>query len=200
MKTVDQFVNEIKIAGEIHPHNRIPIAHLDAFKAEHPGSPVKFRGPRDGKAHTLKADATHFYVGDHHDSEDAEHYTYHVDGAPPAHDEIFVFGSNMGGKHAGGAARFAHDKLGAVWGVARGFTGRTYALPTMTENFEPFSLTDIRSEVNKFKAVARSHPDKKFFVTRIACVIAGYSDEDIAPMFWGSPINCNFAERWKQHM
>ena len=30
--------------------------------------------------------------------------------------EIFVFGSNLKGMHAGGAARVAVDKFGAVWG------------------------------------------------------------------------------------
>ena len=31
-------------------------------------------------------------------------------------DEIFVFGSNLEGKHLGGAAKAAHMKFGAKWG------------------------------------------------------------------------------------
>lgn len=33
--------------------------------------------------------------------------------------EIFVFGSNIGGFHGGGAARVAHKRFGAEWGVER---------------------------------------------------------------------------------
>ena len=34
-----------------------------------------------------------------------------------AEDEIFVFGSNLQGRHGGGAARMAHQNFGAEWGV-----------------------------------------------------------------------------------
>ena len=40
--------------------------------------------------------------------------------------EIFVFGSNLEGQHAGGAARFAYDKFGAEWGNGVGPQGRCY--------------------------------------------------------------------------
>lgn len=30
--------------------------------------------------------------------------------------EVFVFGSNLAGAHAGGAARIAMERFGAVWG------------------------------------------------------------------------------------
>ena len=35
-------------------------------------------------------------------------------------DEIFVFGSNEAGRHGKGAAKFAMQKFGAVYGVAEG--------------------------------------------------------------------------------
>lgn len=41
--------------------------------------------------------------------------------------EIFVFGSNMNGNHAGGAARLAVEKFGAVMGEAEGLQGQSYA-------------------------------------------------------------------------
>ena len=41
--------------------------------------------------------------------------------------EIFVFGSNIGGFHGGGAARVAHKRFGAEWGVGEGITGQCYA-------------------------------------------------------------------------
>lgn len=45
--------------------------------------------------------------------------------------EIFVFGSNIQGMHAGGAAWIAIKKFGAVWGEGEGLQGNSYALPTM---------------------------------------------------------------------
>ena len=51
-------------------------------------------------------------------------------------DEIFVFGSNLEGKHLGGAALAAHMKFGAQWGVGVGLTGQTYAIPTMQGGVE----------------------------------------------------------------
>ena len=45
--------------------------------------------------------------------------------------EIFVFGSNLAGAHGGGAARFAYERFGAVWGEGMGLHGQTYAIPTM---------------------------------------------------------------------
>ena len=34
--------------------------------------------------------------------------------------EVFVFGSNEGGLHAGGAANVAYHKFGACWGEGKG--------------------------------------------------------------------------------
>ena len=41
--------------------------------------------------------------------------------------QIFVFGSNMNGNHAGGAARLAVEKFGAIMGKAKGIQGQSYA-------------------------------------------------------------------------
>ena len=92
--------------------------------------------------------------------------------------QIFVFGSNDMGHHDGGAARIAFEKFGAVYGQGRGLQGRSYAIPTMT-----VSLAAIAREVDEFIMFADSHPDLTFLVTRIGCGIAGWRDEDIAPLF-----------------
>lgn len=93
-------------------------------------------------------------------------------------DEIFVFGSNLAGHHMGGAARVANMKFGAVWGVGVGLTGMCYAIPTMQGDIET-----IRPYVSQFIEFAKSRPDLKFLVTRIGCGIAGFKDEEIAPLF-----------------
>ena len=92
--------------------------------------------------------------------------------------QIFVFGSNEAGNHAGGAARIAVEKFGAVYGQGRGLQGRSYAIPTMSG-----SLEAIAKEVDEFIQFADTHPELTFLVTRIGCGIAGYSDKDIAPLF-----------------
>ncbi len=92
--------------------------------------------------------------------------------------EIFVFGSNIRGMHGGGAARVANMKFGAEWGVGEGITGQCYALPTMEGGVDY-----IAGKVQNFIACAKSHPELKFFVTKIACGIAGFTIEEIGPLF-----------------
>ncbi len=92
--------------------------------------------------------------------------------------EIFVFGSNLGGFHAGGAARVANQRFGAEWGVGVGLTGQCYAIPTMQGGVET-----IKPYTDEFVAFAAQHPELTFLVTRIGCGIAGFRDEEIAPLF-----------------
>ncbi len=92
--------------------------------------------------------------------------------------EVFVFGSNLAGQHNGGAARTAYQKFGAKWGVGVGPTGQCYAIPTMQGGVET-----IKPYVDEFTKYAKEHPNNRFLVTRIGCGIAGFKDEDIAPLF-----------------
>ncbi len=92
--------------------------------------------------------------------------------------EIFVFGSNLGGFHGGGAARLAHRLFGAVWGQGVGLQCQSYAIPTMQGGVET-----IRPYVDDFIEFAKNHQAYKFLVTRIGCGIAGFRDEEIAPLF-----------------
>lgn len=92
--------------------------------------------------------------------------------------EIFVFGSNLQGMHCGGAAGAAARFFGAVMGVGVGLQGQSYAIPTMHGGVEA-----IRPYVDQFILMARLLPQLKFYVTRIGCGIAGFTDEQIAPLF-----------------
>ena len=94
--------------------------------------------------------------------------------------EIFVFGSNIQGMHIGGAARVAYNRFGAEWGNGEGLQGSSYALPTM-EGLESTSAAAFR-----FIAFAKEHPELKFYVTPVGCGIAGYTPQDIAPLFYDS--------------
>ena len=95
-----------------------------------------------------------------------------------ADDEVFVFGSNLAGMHGGGAAATAYRCFGAVWGQGVGLQGQSYAIPTMQGGVET-----IKPYVDEFVAFAKSHPELRFLVTKIGCGIAGFRDEEIAPLF-----------------
>ena len=92
--------------------------------------------------------------------------------------EVFVFGSNIHGQHMGGAARVAFDKFGAVWGQGVGLQGQSYAIPTMEGGVDY-----VAGYVDEFVLFAKAHPELFFLVTRIGCGIAGFRDEEIAPLF-----------------
>ena len=93
-------------------------------------------------------------------------------------DEIFVFGSNLEGRHLGGAARTALRHFGAVMGQGVGLQGQSYAIPTMQGGVET-----IKPFVDEFIELAREWDQTTFYVTRIGCGIAGFRDEEIAPLF-----------------
>ena len=92
--------------------------------------------------------------------------------------EIFVFGSNLAGAHGGGAAYLAYNRFGAIMGQGVGLQGRSYAIPTMQGGVET-----IKPYVDEFIEFARQHPEYKFLVTQIGCGIAGFTVEEIAPLF-----------------
>lgn len=92
--------------------------------------------------------------------------------------EIFVFGSNLEGRHAGGAARFARKRFGAVWGQGVGLQGQCYAIPTMHGGVDA-----IAPYVDEFIRFASAHPELHFLVTPIGCGIAGFRESEIAPLF-----------------
>ncbi|MFT4135923.1 hypothetical protein [Microbacterium sp.] len=97
--------------------------------------------------------------------------------------EIFVFGSNSYGAHGGGAARFAYDRFGAVWGQAEGLQGRSYGIDTMS------GPVVFEEQAARFVRFAVEHPELRFLVTEVGCGIAGYASEDVADFFAGAPDN-----------
>lgn len=127
-------------------------------------------------------------------------YSFHKDMTAPSSEEIFVFGSNLEGYHGGGSARFAFDNLAAQWGIGVGMTGKCYALPTKATVYKSLSLVEVQAYVDDFIKFATLNPQLKFFVTRVGCLRAGYTDSQIAPMFKGSPETCNFPEEWKEFL
>ena len=110
---------------------------------------------------------------------------------------IFVFGSNLAGRHGKGAALHARQYHGAIYGQGVGLQGNSYAIPTKDEKLEVLDLPTIGLFINDFMLFALRHPDMTFNVTRIGCGLAGYTDAQISPMFRNAPSNCNLPDGWR---
>ena len=100
----------------------------------------------------------------------------HIERLQP--NEIFVFGSNLSGHHGGGAALLAMNKWGAIWGQGVGLQGQTYGITTMQGG-----VKTISTYVDEFIQFANKHPEMTFLVTEIGCGIAGFTPQEIAPLF-----------------
>ena len=92
---------------------------------------------------------------------------------------IFVFGSNMLGIHGAGAAKFAFENYGARWGIVRGLSGDSYALPTCSKPGIPRTKEEIVEELYHFRRCAEGYPELDFLLTSIGCGHAGYNTEEI---------------------
>lgn len=108
---------------------------------------------------------------------------------------IFVFGSNLAGRHGAGAAREAHARWGAVYGEGVGHFGQSYAIPTKDHEIQTMPIHEIASYVAEFVAYAAVHPDHSFLVTAIGCGIAGHDPRDMAPLFAGATENVFLSEK-----
>ncbi len=112
-------------------------------------------------------------------------------------DCVFVFGSNLAGRHGKGAAKCARLQYGAIYGQAVGRQGQSYAIPTKDMRLQTLPLEEIRPFVQQFLGHARGHPLETFLVTRVGCGLAGYTDADMAPLFAGAPENVQLPEGWR---
>lgn len=104
---------------------------------------------------------------------------------------IFVFGSNLAGRHGRGSALEAVHNHGAVYGQGVGLQGNSYAIPTKTATLQVMSLDAIQGHVEQFKRFAAMCPDWTFNVAAIGCGLAGYTPAQIGPMFRGCTPNVN---------
>lgn len=115
-------------------------------------------------------------------------------------DPVFVFGSNLAGRHGKGAALWAVKHRGAKYGQNIGPQGNSYAIPTKDAYLRTLSLNEIALYVRMFRAYARTHPDMQFQLTPIGCGLAGYKPEQIAPMFKGAPSNVMLPQEFADYL
>ncbi len=111
--------------------------------------------------------------------------------------EIFVFGSNLAGRHGAGSAKFALENCGAIWGRGFGMQGYSYAIPTKDENLLTLSLVEIEKHIDLFVHFVMMNRHAKFAISRIGTGLAGYDwDRDIRPLFPREmPKNCRFLNK-----
>lgn len=103
--------------------------------------------------------------------------------------EVFVFGSNLAGRHGRGSALEAKKHWGAIFGRGVGRQGNSYAIPTKGFNLEVLSLSTIEHHVKDFIKYAEENWTDTFKVVAIGCGLAGYQSQSIAPMFKNAPHN-----------
>jgi len=111
---------------------------------------------------------------------------------------VLVFGSNEAGIHGAGAAKEAYTKHGARWGKGYGHYGDSFAIPTKDEDIQSMPLERVVQYVIGFLAYATGHRKLTFRVSKIGCGLAGFTDEQIAPLFCDAPKNCEFDAGWSK--
>lgn len=115
-----------------------------------------------------------------------------------ASEYVFVFGSNLAGRHGRGAALDAVQHHGAVYGQGVGRQGMAYAVPTKDHDLRTLPLTVIADYAKAFVDYARAHPQEQFLLTRVGCGLAGYTDEQMAPLFGPVPSNVTYPPEWER--
>lgn len=103
---------------------------------------------------------------------------------------IFVFGSNLAGRHGKGDALIARQRHGASYGQGEGLQGRSYGLPTKDARIQSLPLAGVAKSVSRFLDFARQHPELNFSVAAVGCRLAGFTPAQIAPFFCDAPSNC----------
>lgn len=112
--------------------------------------------------------------------------------------QIFVFGSNLAGKHIGGAARQAKESFGALEGCSEGWVGQSYAFPTLNIDFSRRTKSELFKSRDILYKTCRSSPDKEFLLTKVGCGIAGYSEQKMKELFTDNPPdNLTLPEDWQ---
>ena len=97
--------------------------------------------------------------------------------------EVFVFGSNLGGRHSKGAAKTAMG-WGAKYGQAAGLQGKTYGIPTKDKSIRRvLTIIEIKPYVDDFIEFAKANPQLTFLVTEVGCGLSNYKPKEIAPLF-----------------
>ena len=114
-----------------------------------------------------------------------------------APNQLFVFGSNLAGRHGAGAAKQAHDQFGVQYGVGEGITGRAYAFPTLGMRLEKLPISDLQYARDRLYKACAIFPETEFLLTKVGCGLAGYGEEHMRSLFTDPPANLILPEDWR---
>lgn len=110
---------------------------------------------------------------------------------------VFVFGSNLAGRHGRGAAADARDQYGAEYGCGEGFTGHAYALPTKDERIESLSLEKVLGNIDRFVDFANCNPGVMFRLSAVGTGLASQPDDKVRDhVLKNVPANVLLPGRW----
>ena len=102
---------------------------------------------------------------------------------------VFVFGSNLAGRHGKGAALTARLKYGAIYGQGVGPQGQSYAIPTKDEYLRTLPLDRIAQYLAEFVKYASENSESTFYLTPIGTGLAGYTLSDLYSILPELPSN-----------
>lgn len=109
---------------------------------------------------------------------------------------VFIFGSNLAGRHGAGAAKFAKDKFGAKLGVGEGLVQKSYAFPSLDENLHKRTTKELKESVKKLVKCANENPDKLFYLTKVGTGLGGYKESYMKKLFKNLPLNISLPLGW----
>jgi len=99
---------------------------------------------------------------------------------------VFVFGSNLAGRHGAGAAKTAREHFGAITGCGLGLQGQSYAIATKDAKLNVLSRSLIQSQVVLFWLTASQMPERTFWLTRVGCGLARFRPKEMGSLFYGA--------------
>lgn len=111
--------------------------------------------------------------------------------------EIFVFGSDLAGRHGAGAALQAAQQFGAEYGVGEGITGQCYAFPTLDRRLEKIPRRWLEESRDMLFKTCLVNPEKQFLLTKVGCGLAGFPETTMRALFADPPVNLILPEDWK---
>jgi hypothetical protein len=101
--------------------------------------------------------------------------------------EVLVVPTNEAGRHGAGLALFAAKNFGLKYGHSWHLCGRCFGLPTKDKNISTLPIEDIKDYVDGFLVWSQKPICKElkyiFLLPEIGCGLAGYTPEQIAPLF-----------------
>jgi hypothetical protein len=113
---------------------------------------------------------------------------------------VYVFGTDLGGRHEQDSALVAVRLHGAEAGKGSGATGNAYAIPYRNTRLELLPLDVIGNYTESFLRHAASQADTRFQVARFACETGAYGDSEMARLFKGAPRNCRLPGLWARSL